>query len=301
MQIDALKALIAIQREGSITTGAKSLGKSASQVGVWLSMLEADLGVRLLNREGYKAELTPEGATIARHAHDTLTQLSEIEKNITESKVMQSKKLNIAMLDVLPITPFKEALWQLNKLNPDLSLDIGYTPTLKTLNGIESGEIDFGVVFFHAGAYPRISSRLIGYTEIVTVVSSLHPLSARQKNFNTDDIASHLQLLPQSYLGFGIDQVSKYSENYWLMDSIEMTLALLQKGIGWAELPYYCVEPYIKSGQLVQLKASGESPLWWPLQLVWQKHRPMDRHAAWLIEKFSSPKPGLAISGIALP
>ncbi|MBY6195934.1 LysR family transcriptional regulator [Vibrio hangzhouensis] len=301
MQVDAFRALIAVQREGSITTGAKSLGKSASQVGVWLSMLEADLGLPLLNRDGYKAELTPEGETIARHAQDTLFQLSEIERNITEIRATKSKRLKIAMLDVLPIMPFKEALWQLSKLSSDLSLDIEYTPTLKTLEGIEKGEIDFGVVFFHAGVYPRISSRLIGYTEIVTVVSSTHPLASGQAKFNTDDIASHLQLLPQSYLGFGIDQVSKYSENYWLMDSIEMTLALLQKGIGWAELPYYCVEPYIKSGQLVQLRASGESPLWWPLQLVWQKHRPMDRHAAWLIEKFSSPKPGLAISGIALP
>lgn len=300
MQVEALRALVAIQKKGSITSVAKSMGKSPSQVGLWLSMLEADLGLELINREGYKAQLTIDGEIIARHANDTLTQLSEIDKKITESGVAENKKLNIAMLDVLPITPFNEALWQLNRLNSDLSLDIQYLPTTKTLQGIENGDVDFGVVFFHGSVYTRVSSRLIGYAEIVTVVSPSHPLAEIQSTFNTDDIGSHLQLLPQSYLGFGIDQISKFSENYWLMNSIETTLALLQKGIGWAELPYYCVEPYLKSGQLVQLKAKGESPLWWPLQIVWQKHRPIDKNAAWLINKFSSPKPGLAISGISL-
>lgn len=300
MQVEALKALVMLQSEGSIATVARTLGKSASQVGVWLTNLEADLGIALVDRHGYRAELTAQGAFIARHANDVVTQLSEIDRKISERRSVKTESLNISMLDVMPVSPFKDALWQVDKLSPTLKLDFGYASTQETLEGVIKGTIDFGVVFYNSSIYPDISSRLIGYTQIVTVVAPDHPLALEQQNFCFEDLISHLQLLPQSYLGFGIDQVSKYSENYWLMNNIDMTLALLQRGVGWAELPHHVVEPYLKSGKLTQLKTEGESPLWWPIQLVWQRHRPIDKHSAWLIEKFSSPKPGLAISGLTL-
>ncbi|MGF1751514.1 LysR family transcriptional regulator [Vibrio cionasavignyae] len=298
MQIDALKSLLAIKQAGSISIGAKMLGKSPSQVSVWLSSLEADLGVNLIDREGYRANLTPEGEVIARHAKDVLSEFESIDKKILEHSASDPTQLNIALLDALPVYPFSDTLWQLQKFKPDLGIQVEHLHTKNILAGVENGDVDFGVIFFHGNVYSGITEHIIGYTEIVTVVAKQHPLAQYPNEFSTDDRVGHLHLLPKSYLGFGIDRVSKYSENYWLMDSFEMLISLLIEGVGWAELPYHWVRPYIESGKLVQLRPKGVSSLWWPLQLIWRKHRPLDSTALWFIERMNCPKPGLSVTGI---
>ncbi|MGF1761335.1 LysR family transcriptional regulator [Photobacterium sagamiensis] len=298
MQSDCLKALLAVKQAGSISTAAKIVGKSPSQVSAWLSSLEIDMGLTLINREGYRANLTPEGEVVARHAKDVLSELENIDSKMATPALLDPAQLNIALLDALPVAPFRDALWQLQQYKPELGIQIEHLHTSDILQGIEQGEVDFGVIFFHGNVYPGMTEHIMGYTEIVTVVAAEHTLAEKPHEFSTDDRLGHLQLLPASYLGFGIDKVSKYSENYWLLDSFEMLLSLLEKGVGWAELPRHWVEPLLRTGKLVQLKPKGVSSLWWPLQLVWQKHRPLDSTALWFIEKLTSPKPGLSVAGL---
>ncbi|MGF1834735.1 LysR family transcriptional regulator [Photobacterium sanguinicancri] len=298
MQSDCLKALLAVKDAGSISTAAKIIGKSPSQLSAWLTSLEIDIGVTLINREGYRAYLTPEGEVIARHAKDVLSELANIDSKIVASASRDHDQLNIALLDALPVEPFRDALWQLQQYKRDVGLNINHLHTNNILDGIDQGALDFGVIFFHGNVYPGMTEHIIGYTEIVTVVATNHVLAQKKHEFSTDERLGHLQLLPSSYLGFGIDKVSKYSENYWLLDNFEMLLALLEKGVGWTELPRHWVDPLLKAGKLVQLKPKGVSALWWPLQLVWQKHRPLNSIDLWLIDKMTNPKPGLAVAGL---
>ncbi|PSU44740.1 hypothetical protein C9J12_25935 [Photobacterium frigidiphilum] len=298
VQNDCLRAMLAVKQAGSISTAAKIVGKSPSQVSAWLSSLEIDMGLTLINREGYRANLTPEGEVIARYAKDVLSELENIDSKMTIPALADPAQLNIALLDALPVAPFRDVMWQLQQYKPDLGIQIEHLHTGDILQGIELGEVDFGVIFFHGNVYSGITEHIMGYTEIVTVVAADHELAKNPHEFSTDDRLGHLQLLPASYLGFGIDKVSKYSENYWLLDSFEMLLSLLEKGVGWAELPRHWVEPLLRAGKLIQLKPKGVSPLWWPLQLVWRKHRPLDSTALWLIEKLTSPKPGLSVAGL---
>ncbi len=300
MRSEVLRALLEVKKQGSITTAAKVIGKSPSQLRVWLSDLEDDLGVVLINSDGYRAKLTTDGDVIARHAMDVLRELDSIDSKFDYEGHSSPEKLTIGLLDALPVAPFKEVLWQLQQYNPQLSIAVKQLQTPEILNGIETGTIDFGMIFFHGNSYPGISEHVAGYAEIVTVVAADHPLAQSPTKVNTGDRAAYLQLLPKSYLGFGIDKVSKYSENYWLLDNFELLISLLENGVGWAELPRHWVEPLIRIGRLVELKPKSATALWWPVQLVWHSNSPSNNCSRWFIERMTSPKPGLSIAGIPI-
>jgi DNA-binding transcriptional LysR family regulator len=74
--LNDLRLLSAIARAGSITEGARLLKKPAASVSRSLSALEAELGVRLIERSARRFKLTEVGVTYLQAANRVLEELS---------------------------------------------------------------------------------------------------------------------------------------------------------------------------------------------------------------------------------
>lgn len=79
MQRDALQVFIDVVRTGSFSEVARERELSPSSVARIIGLLEADLGVRLLQRSTRKIGLTEAGQLVFERTHPLLEELTRIQ------------------------------------------------------------------------------------------------------------------------------------------------------------------------------------------------------------------------------
>lgn len=70
LSLEQIHALIAVADNGTITAAAKSLNKTHTAVLYQIRQLESQLGLSLLEREGYRSRLTPKGELFLAEARN---------------------------------------------------------------------------------------------------------------------------------------------------------------------------------------------------------------------------------------
>jgi DNA-binding transcriptional LysR family regulator len=102
MDLDALRAFLAVVDEGSFAAAATALRWPRATVRRRVDELEVSTGVRLLVRSEQGATPTPAGVLLAGRGRAVLTDVSAIVATVRESAVEPSKTLRIALPVGLP-------------------------------------------------------------------------------------------------------------------------------------------------------------------------------------------------------
>lgn len=84
MELEQLRAFVAVAEEKSYTKAGERLYMSHSTMSRAVSALEHEFGVRLISRDNHVAGLTPEGEKLCEMAKKLLDMAAEIEKNAFE-------------------------------------------------------------------------------------------------------------------------------------------------------------------------------------------------------------------------
>src|SRR5262245_689991 len=82
--MQALRALEAVARTGSLTRAAESMHLTHGAVSHQLKGLEDDLGVRLIERAGRGVRLTDEGERFASRVRGALSEIADAVREVTE-------------------------------------------------------------------------------------------------------------------------------------------------------------------------------------------------------------------------
>ena len=72
--LDAVEALDAVVRHGGFAHAAAALHRVPSAVSYQVAKLEEQLGVKLLDRSGYRVRLTPAGEAVLKEGQKLLAQ-----------------------------------------------------------------------------------------------------------------------------------------------------------------------------------------------------------------------------------
>ena len=78
--ITQLRHFIALAESGSFTRGANSTQRSQTAFSRSIAVLEANLGVELIERIGHNNTLTPMGRTVLAHAQQLVAQADELQQ-----------------------------------------------------------------------------------------------------------------------------------------------------------------------------------------------------------------------------
>ncbi|MDA0353402.1 MAG: LysR family transcriptional regulator [Chloroflexi bacterium] len=84
MNIDLLQTLVAVADEGGYSRAARVLAVSQPAVYQRVQRLESTVGASLLQRNGRRVTLTPEGQVVYQHAHKIIRQLRLLDDAIAE-------------------------------------------------------------------------------------------------------------------------------------------------------------------------------------------------------------------------
>ena len=148
----ALRALEAVARTGSLTKAAAAMHVTHGAISHQLKGLEDDLGVRLIERAGRGIRLTDEGERFAGRVRAALTDLAEAVREITEHS--NPRQLRVSVM------PSFAARWLLPRIgrflaaNPDIDLDVRASMTLVDFR---RDDVD-AALRYGGGHYPGVVS-----------------------------------------------------------------------------------------------------------------------------------------------
>ncbi len=150
MNIRQLSYFIAVAEELSFRAAAQRLNVSQPPVSVQIRDLEAQLGVRLLERSTQKVTLTEAGTIFLGRARAIIRSLEETRHDMTMlaggTRALRLGYMSAAMLHTL-----SPLLGPLAQLEPRVTLGLHQMPPDDQLRAIARGDLDAGLVDFSAG------------------------------------------------------------------------------------------------------------------------------------------------------
>jgi DNA-binding transcriptional LysR family regulator len=123
-RIDTMKAFLTVSREGSFTKAAEKLGTSNQLVSKYVSHLEEQLGVRLLNRTTRKVRLTEAGEQCAQHVQHILDSIQNMEGSLGQLKNEAQGLLRISAPVTFSVKHVASLIRDFKQCNPAVSIDL---------------------------------------------------------------------------------------------------------------------------------------------------------------------------------
>ena len=151
-----LRLLRELQQRSTVTAVAAALNYSPSTVSAQLAQLEREVGVSLLEPDGRRVRLTPQGVAVARHAARVM-DLEEVLRAELESMRSVTETVRIASLETVARTLLPAALTGLAERYPTLRTEATVVPPELGLVELEARGFDLAIAEQYPGQTRRHS------------------------------------------------------------------------------------------------------------------------------------------------
>jgi DNA-binding transcriptional LysR family regulator len=146
-----LKVLREVALRGSFSAAADALSYSQPAVSQQIARLEAQAGVKLLDRQPKGIKLTPAGEALVRHTERILAQLAEAQAELSEIASSARGRLRIASFATAAGTIVPVAVSAFRKLRPGVRVDLQIMDPPHSIPALRRG--DFEIVIHEEGGF----------------------------------------------------------------------------------------------------------------------------------------------------
>lgn len=294
MDLRHLITYVKVVECSSFTRAAEALGYTQSSITAHLQLLEADLGVSLLDRQGRTFKLTEAG----RGIYEGAVEILRIIENLNETKYLNGPitgSLKIAAPESMMKDKLEPILTEFINTHQRVSLTISNYTCNAAYQKLVEGECDLALIFLPLYSDSRLDVKPISIEPLVMVASTKCDEMAfnefvEKQVLKTPLIVNELDciyrnMIEQYLIDHGIASSRKIE--IWGVETIKR---LVMDGVGISLLPENCVRTEIQSGQLkcIALRPSI-NPI--KMYLVYLKDRPLTRVAQTFIEAVSRIEP----------
>lgn len=178
MDLRRLEALVALQREGTMSTAADALGYGQPTVSHHLRRLEQETGAVLVQRVGRGVRLTPDGVRLATRGTEILALVRRAELELDVATTLASGRVRLAAFPSACSVIVPQLLERLRVSVPGLSIDLVEAEPPEATAMLKAGEVDVAVTFAHAGQGfgDDVTIERMGWDELHLVESRAHPV-----------------------------------------------------------------------------------------------------------------------------
>ena len=179
-----LKVLREVALRGSFSAAADALSYSQPAVSQQIARLEAQAGVKLLERQPKGIKLTPAGEALVRHTERILAQLAEAQAELTEIASSARGRLRIASFATAAGTIVPLAVSEFRRLRPGVRVELVLADPPDSIPMLRRGEVD--LVISEEGGFdadPNLSGLGIERLMDDVLYAALpgdHPLATRR-------------------------------------------------------------------------------------------------------------------------
>jgi len=270
LELDALEALDAVVGYGSLGRAAEALGKAQSAVSYQLKSLEAQLGVPLLDRSGYRIRLTPAGTAVLAEGRGLLAHAQRIEGLARQFAQGWEARLVVVIDGILPLHKTLAAL----KTLTDEGVPTRVQLAVEFLGGVQQrfDEIEADLMLVKDfEPRPGLAVEALPEIECVLCIAPSHPL-ASIRGARLAQLQRYVELTVQDSSGHGKDQQFGGERVFNLSDFTAKKQSLLM-GLGFGWMPRYLVDAELEAGTLRELEYVGGSRYRFTPWLVYRDSR----------------------------
>jgi DNA-binding transcriptional LysR family regulator len=139
-----LRALLAVERNGSFSAAAEELGTVQSNVSAQVANLERELGVCLVDRRG--GCLTPEGHVTARHARRVTAELTTLVNDLDSLFGNVVGQVRVGLISTVAQWLVLPLLDSAHDMHPGMSMILEEGTSVALLDRLLDGHADLAVV-----------------------------------------------------------------------------------------------------------------------------------------------------------
>lgn len=286
LTLDALQTMDAIERNGSFAAAAAELHRVPSALTYTVQKLEQDLDVRLFDRSGHRARLTPAGRELMQEGRHLLRAAGELECRVRRVATGWETELRIALDIMIPAPQLFALIEEFYAEESGTRIRLAYEVLAGTWDALVAGRTDLALgVSGDAPAGGGYSIRMLGYKDFVFAVAPAHPLAALPEPLKHEQILAHRavaigdssRLLPVRSVGLLTGQ------DVLTVPDLASKAAAQVAGLGCGYLPAHAAAPLIKARRLVakeveEIKPAGN------LYYAWRS-REKGRALRWFLKR----------------
>ncbi|TCP34281.1 LysR family transcriptional regulator [Sphingomonas sp. BK235] len=280
---DQLRLFLAVVDAGSFAAAGRRLHRAVSVVSYGIANLEAQLGVRLFERQGTRRPvLTEAGAAVLAEARAVAGGVDGLKAKVKGLLDGLEAEVNVAVDVMLPARRLGEVLRAFADRFPTVTLRLH----VEALGAVAALVLDRRAVIGLSGPQARgidaLDSIAAGHVALVPVAAPDHPL-ARLTPIPPGATRDHVQLVltDRSPLTEGRD-FAVQSPRTWRLADLGAKHQLLREGIGWGNMPLPLIAPDLVAGTLERLRMPDDPGGLYRFHAIWRRDAPPGPAATWL-------------------
>jgi DNA-binding transcriptional LysR family regulator len=158
LDVTRLRVLVAVERYGSVTAAARALNYAQPSVSHHLARLEAETGIKLIQRAGRGIRLTDAGRLLAERAAEVIGRLDAAENELAAYTSQRAGRLRLAAFPSALGTIVPAAAAKLRGHQSGVDLRLAEAEPPEALRMLRAGHVDVAVIFryFPDGPAPAV-------------------------------------------------------------------------------------------------------------------------------------------------
>jgi DNA-binding transcriptional LysR family regulator len=268
LDLNYVRAFVAIIREGSFAAASRALSVPTSSLSRYIGRLEAQVGVRLLERTTRQLRMTEAGRLLYERAAPMLADITDLEASLENHQTTFQGVLTIGVPEVLGRRMLGPVLARFSAAHPNVECRV----MLDAADPL-ADDLDLAITFLRgpAPSSSLITKRLLSLPSSVVaaprfIAHTGMPISTSQ--LATLPCISTLSSLGGSPWRFVADNARVIQlplKPRYRVDSAEMAHSAAVEGVGFALLPDTTCRESIARGELLRIELELEPA---PLDIV---------------------------------
>jgi DNA-binding transcriptional LysR family regulator len=239
-----LRAFIAVASSGNFTRASERLHIAQSAISSLIRELEAQLGIRLLDRTTRRVELTDAGREFQANAVKIMADLEHAVHNAHELVARRRGRIVVAAPPLLAATVVPSAIADFNRDLPGIRVAVVDTQTKQIAARVKSGDIDIGIGTFSAADDDGLTRTPLARDTLALFCAARDPLAARRRVRWRDLKGARLIALShdsgvRAVIEYGYQSAGMAADPAFEVSQMATALGMAEAGLGVTILPRY--------------------------------------------------------------
>lgn len=252
--LDEWEILHTVVQLGGFAPAAEQLNRSQSTISYAIARLQGQLGVKLFELKGRKAQLTEAGRVLLADAEPLLAGFHELERRARTLATGGESEVRLSVDSIFPNSRLFSALAEFTRRFPHVR------PKLRqgTFLSADSEFTAYNAQLCVTGLISReFFVKPVLEIKMLAVARRDHPLHRQKGRLSRSDMVRHMLVIIEGMAGGSLrHQPRSPSQRFLPVGTIEAAIDAVRSGLCFGWLPQYRVQSYLEEGELLPLRLS---------------------------------------------